>query len=50
MIPHEDEQQALRIMRELRADGCSLQAIAERMKVNGHKISHVTVKQALMAG
>ena len=47
MIPREDEQAALRIMRELRTEGVSLRGIAQRLAVDGHKVSHMTVRQAL---
>lgn len=47
MFPHEDEQQALRAMHELRAEGVSLRGIAERLAAEGHKVSHMTVRQAL---
>lgn len=50
MVRNEDEQRALRVMREMRAGGFSLRAIAERMKVNGHPVSHMTVRQVLANG
>lgn len=49
LVPVPDEQEALRQMRQLRAEGLSLRTIAERVSANGRRISHVSVKNLLAA-
>jgi hypothetical protein len=46
-VQHEAEQEAIREMAELRAQGRSLRAIAAEMQAQGHKISHEGVAGAL---
>ena len=40
LVPHEAEQEAIREMVALRAQGRALRAIAEAMRAKGHRISH----------
>ena len=47
MTPRENEQAALLTMRELRAKGISLRGISQRLAAEGHRVSHMTVRQAL---
>jgi putative DNA-invertase from lambdoid prophage Rac len=47
LVPHEPEQEAIREMTELEAQGRSLRAIAAEMQAKGHRISHVGVQTAL---
>jgi len=49
LVPIPEQQVALRRMRELRDQGLSLRAIADRMKAAGFSISHAGVKNALAA-
>jgi putative DNA-invertase from lambdoid prophage Rac len=49
MVPHEPEQEAIREMIALKAQGRSLRDIAAEMQAKGHKISHVGVQGALRA-
>jgi putative DNA-invertase from lambdoid prophage Rac len=49
LIEQEAEQQAISEMREARAAGLSLRAIAAQVEARGISISHVGVKQALSA-
>jgi putative DNA-invertase from lambdoid prophage Rac len=49
LIPHEPEQEAIREMVGLKAQGRSLRAIAAEMQAKGHQISHVGVQGALRA-
>ena len=44
-----EQQAAIKRMQTMRAEGASLRAIAGAMKVGGHNISHVGVKNALEA-
>jgi len=47
LVPYEAEQEAIREMVELRAQGRSLRAIAAAMQARGHKISHEGVAGVL---
>ena len=49
LIPHEGEQQAIRDMAALRAQGRPLRAIAEALRAKGFRISHEGVKGVLRA-
>jgi putative DNA-invertase from lambdoid prophage Rac len=49
LVPHELEQEAIREMLSLKAQGRSLRAIAAEMQARGHQISHVGVQGALKA-
>jgi putative DNA-invertase from lambdoid prophage Rac len=49
LLPHEPEQEAIREMVALKAQGRSLRAIAAEMQTKGHKLSHVAVQTALNA-
>jgi hypothetical protein len=42
-----NQQDAIRQMRELRAQDLAYRAIAEQMEAKGHKLSHVTVHKIL---
>jgi hypothetical protein len=48
-VPHEIEQEAIREMIAMKAQGLSLRAIAAEMQARGHQISHVGVQGALKA-
>lgn len=50
LVPVPDQQEALRKMRTLRAEGRSLRSVADYMATTGVRISHVGVKNALSAG
>jgi DNA invertase Pin-like site-specific DNA recombinase len=45
--PVPKQQDAIRQMRELRAQGLAYRAIAAQMEANGHKLSHMTVHKIL---
>ena len=45
--PVPKEQDAMRQMQELRAQGLAYRAIAARMEAKGHKLSHMTVHKIL---
>jgi DNA invertase Pin-like site-specific DNA recombinase len=47
LIPHEDEQKAIRAIEALRAEGQALRPIADAVRAMGHKISHETVASVL---
>jgi putative DNA-invertase from lambdoid prophage Rac len=47
LVPHEAEQEAIREMAALKAQGRSLRAIAGEMQAKGHRLSHVAVQGAL---
>jgi putative DNA-invertase from lambdoid prophage Rac len=47
LVPHEDEQEAIREMRAHRAQGLSLRAIAAEMQAKGFQISHEGVAGVL---
>jgi putative DNA-invertase from lambdoid prophage Rac len=47
LMPHDDEQEAIREMVALKAQGRSLRAIAAEMQAKGTRISHVAVQTAL---
>jgi putative DNA-invertase from lambdoid prophage Rac len=47
LVPHEPEQEAIREMIALKAQGRSLRAIAAEMQARGHQISHVGVQSVL---
>jgi DNA invertase Pin-like site-specific DNA recombinase len=47
LIAIDAQQQAIREMVQLKAEGLSLRAISEEMKARGHVVSHVTVKELL---
>jgi len=49
LVPHEAEQEAIREMAALRAQGRPLRAIAEAMGAKGHRISHEGVAGVLKA-
>lgn len=49
LVPDQEQQQALERLRELRAQGLSLRAVADHMAATGVQISHVGVKNALAA-
>jgi hypothetical protein len=49
LVPHEGEQQAIREMAALRAEGRPLRAIAEALRAKGFRISHEGVKGVLKA-
>jgi putative DNA-invertase from lambdoid prophage Rac len=49
LVPHEDEQEAIRKMIAMRGDGKPLRAIADAMRENGLKISHEGVAGVLRA-
>jgi putative DNA-invertase from lambdoid prophage Rac len=49
LVPHEAEQEAIREMVSLKAQGRSLRAIAGEMQAKGFQISHVAVHGALRA-
>ncbi len=50
LVPVPDQQEALRQMHALRAQGVSLRGVADRMAETGIRISHVGVKNAITAG
>lgn len=41
------QQEAISVMRTMRADGASLRAIAEAMRAQGHAVTHMAVRRAL---
>jgi hypothetical protein len=45
-----EQQDAIRQMRELRAQGLAYRVIAARMEAKGHKLSHMTVHKILRKG
>jgi len=47
LVPHEAQQDAVREMIALKAQGRSLRAIAAEMQAKGHQISHVGVQSVL---
>ena len=47
LVPHEAEQEAIREMAAMKAQGRSLRAIAAEMQAKGFQISHVGVQSAL---
>jgi hypothetical protein len=47
LVPHEAEQEAIREMVAMKAQGLSLRAIAAEMQAEGHQISHVGVQGVL---
>ena len=47
LVPHEAEQEAIREMVALRAQGRPLRAIADEMQAKGHQISHEGVASVL---
>ena len=47
LVPHEAEQQAIREIKRLRAEGKALRAIAAAVRAKGHKISHEGVANVL---
>jgi DNA invertase Pin-like site-specific DNA recombinase len=49
LVPHGGEQEAIREMALLRAQGRPLRAIAERIQAKGHRISHEGVASVLRA-
>jgi putative DNA-invertase from lambdoid prophage Rac len=49
LVSHEAEQEAIRDMIALKAQGRSLRAIAAELRAKGHQINHVGVKGALRA-
>ena len=49
LVPHEAEQEAIREMVALRAQGKALRAIAEAVQAKGHRISHEGVAGVLRA-
>jgi putative DNA-invertase from lambdoid prophage Rac len=49
LVPHEAEQEAIREMAALRAEGEALSAIATAMAAKGHRISHEGVAGVLRA-
>jgi hypothetical protein len=49
LVPIPEQQRAIQRMRELRAEGKSLMAIAEILRAEGTPISHMGVKSALRA-
>ena len=49
LIPHEAEQEAIREMTAMRAQGNPLRAIAEAMQAEGYRISHEGVAGVLRA-
>lgn len=49
LVPHDGEQEAIREMAALRAQGKPLRAIAEAMRAKGHKLSHEGVAGVLRA-
>jgi putative DNA-invertase from lambdoid prophage Rac len=49
LAPHEPEQEAIREIVAMKAQGLSLRAIAGEMQAKGHRISHVGVQTALKA-
>jgi len=49
LVPHEAEQEAIREIIALRAQGEPLRAIAEAVAANGHKLSHEGVAGVLRA-
>jgi putative DNA-invertase from lambdoid prophage Rac len=50
LVQHEAEQEAIREMIALRAQGRSLRAIAAEMQMRGHKISHEGIAGVLRGG
>jgi putative DNA-invertase from lambdoid prophage Rac len=50
LVPHEAEQEAIREMAALRAEGEALRTIAQAMQAKGHRISHEGVAGVLRAG
>jgi DNA invertase Pin-like site-specific DNA recombinase len=50
LVPHEAEQEAIRKMVAMRAQGKALRAIAEAVRAKGHQISHEGVAGVLRAG
>jgi putative DNA-invertase from lambdoid prophage Rac len=49
LVPHEAEQEVIREMVALRAQGKALRAIAEAVQARGHRISHEGVAGVLRA-
>jgi putative DNA-invertase from lambdoid prophage Rac len=47
LVEEPEQQKAIRQMKEMRSAGHSLRAIAAAMEAQGHKLSHVAVKQAI---
>ena len=47
LVEHEAEQEAVSLMKALKADGKSLRAIAMQVQAKGFQISHVGVKEVL---
>jgi len=47
LVPVPDDQEAITVMRAMRAEGASLRTIAERMRLDGHSITHMSVKRIL---
>jgi putative DNA-invertase from lambdoid prophage Rac len=47
LVPVPEQQEAIQAMRVMRQEGMSLRAIATALDAQGHKISHVAVKQAI---
>jgi DNA invertase Pin-like site-specific DNA recombinase len=49
LVPHEGEQEAIRAIEAMRAEGQALRPIADAVRAMGHKISHETVASVLRA-
>jgi hypothetical protein len=49
LVPIPEQKLAIQRMRELRAEGKSLMAVAEILRAEGTRISHMGVKSALRA-
>ena len=47
LVPREGEQEAIVVMKRLKAEGKSLRAIAEAVKAMGHNLSHTAVARVL---
>jgi hypothetical protein len=47
LVEEPEQQKAIRQMTDMRNAGHSLRAIAAAMQAQGHKLSHVAVKQAI---
>jgi hypothetical protein len=47
LVPHEEQQEAIREAVAMKAAGASLRAIADALQAKGHTISHVAVSRVL---
>ncbi|WP_046868091.1 recombinase family protein [Microvirga massiliensis] len=47
LVPHEEQQEAIREAVAMKAEGASLRVIADALQAKGHSISHVAVSRVL---